>query len=244
MPVTASSPAPYAPTKAILEVVTRYRAKGLPQPINEDVLSRVGISESLVPRTLQSLQTLDLIDEKGAVTTTLESLKLAPEAEFKERIVQWLNAAYADVLKFIDPHTADDMALKDAFRIYNPPGQRDRMVTLFVGLYAAAGVGLEKTKTRSRTRSKSTSPAAPSRRQNGKSTSDQPKPSPIIEPEGDMPVNKTTPDGAQQHTADIKSFERELLAKFPQLDPAWGEDIKGKWFEAFEKLMAIAISKA
>ena len=243
MPVTAISSAPYAPAKAILEVVTRYRAKGIPQPIDEGVLSRVGISDSLISRTLQSMQTLDLIDDKGAVTATFESLKLAPEGEFKERIAQWLNAAYSDVLKFVDPHTADDTTLRDAFRIYNPPGQRDRMITLFTGLYAAAGIGPEKTRVRaSRPRATPTAAGNTSKRQNGKSNEEQGKPlSDDGTPETKPP--KQDQDTSHQDGAHSKSFERELLSKFPPFDPAWGDDLKAKWFEGFQTFMVMAAPK-
>ncbi len=144
MPVTTDAPAPFAPPSAVLDIIKRYRDRGLPSPINAEVLGRAGISESLIPRTLQALQTLDLIDDKGAPTTTLEGLRRAPETEYKQRLAEWLNTAYADVLNFIDPAMADDVAVRDAFRSYNPVGQQSRMVTLFVGLYAAAGIGPEK----------------------------------------------------------------------------------------------------
>ncbi len=144
MPVTTAAPAPYTAPSAIMEVVTKHRARGLPSPITSEVLARAGVSDSLIPRTLQALLALDLIDEKGAPTQTLEGLRLAPEAEFKTRMVEWLNGAYADVLNFIDPATADEVAIRDAFRSYQPVGQQPRMVTLFQGLYAAAGVIPEK----------------------------------------------------------------------------------------------------
>lgn len=144
MAVTVNSPGPYTATSAMLEVITRYRTRGLPSPITAEVLGRAGVSESLIPRTLQAMETLDLIDDKGAPTPMFEGLRLAPEAEFKKRMAEWLNAAYADVLQFIDPATADEVAIRDAFRAYNPVGQQPRMVTLFQGLYAAAGVGPER----------------------------------------------------------------------------------------------------
>lgn len=144
VPVSASAPAPYAPAAAILEVIRRHRSRGLAS-VNAEVLARGSIvSDSLIPRTLQTLKTLDLIDDDGQPTETFEGLRLAPEAEFASRIGQWLNVAYADVVKHVDPDTADETALRDAFRTYTPIGQQPRMVSLFVGLYAAAGIGREK----------------------------------------------------------------------------------------------------
>tara|TARA_R110002095_G_scaffold1245_12_gene6245 strand:- start:45553 stop:46230 length:678 start_codon:yes stop_codon:yes gene_type:complete len=147
----------------VLDIVARHRAKGLPSPINGEVLGRAGVSKSLIPRTLYALQALDLIDDKGSPTDTLESLRLAPEADYKQRLAQWLTGTYADVLQFIDPETADEVAIRDAFRSYNPVAQQPRMVTLFIGLFAAAGVRPDKFTKQRQPRKRSTAPnAAPS----------------------------------------------------------------------------------
>jgi hypothetical protein len=148
MAVTQDQPAPYAPPSAVLTVIERYRDRGLPTPINTDVLGRAGVSDSLIPRTLQALQTLDLIDEEGRPTQTLESIRQAPTAQYEERLREWLNGVYADVLMFVDPATADEVQVRDAFRSYEPVGQQGRMVSLFRGLYAAAGVAGEKSQSR------------------------------------------------------------------------------------------------
>jgi len=140
MPVVPGSPAPYTSPSAVMDVVERHRTKGMPTPIDGDVLRRAGISDSLVPRTLQALRTLDLIDADGNHTPVLEGIRRAPEAEYKQRLVEWLNAAYADALQYIDPATDDETAVRDAFRNYEPIGQQDRMVTLFLGLYEKAGI--------------------------------------------------------------------------------------------------------
>lgn len=147
MPVTADQPAPYAPASAIIALVERYRSKGLPVPIDSDVLARAGVSESLIPRTLQALQTLDLITDDGKPTAVLEGIRLAPEADYQQRLSDWLHAAYADALQFIDPAVASETDIRDAFRSYKPFGQQDRMVSLFSGLFAAAGVAPERAKT-------------------------------------------------------------------------------------------------
>lgn len=162
MPVTSDAPAPYAPASAVLDIVARHRAKGLPSPINSEVLGRAGVSKSLIPRTLYALQALDLIDDKGNPTDTLESLRLAPEAEYKQHLGQWVTGAYADVLQFIDPEKADEVAIRDAFRSYNPVAQQPRMVTLFVGLFAAAGVRPDKFQKQRQPRKRRTESNVPS----------------------------------------------------------------------------------
>jgi len=145
MPVTADKPAPYATPSALLDLIGRHRTRGLPSPINADVLGRAGIAQSLVPRTLQALHSLDLVDPKtGAPTSNFEALRLAPEAEYKKRLAEWLKGTYADVFSFVDPSKDDGSRIRDAFRSYQPVGQQERMVLLFQGLCIAAGLIAEK----------------------------------------------------------------------------------------------------
>jgi hypothetical protein len=144
MAVTQDKPVPYAAPTSILEIVSRRRHRGLPNPINADVLGRASIPPSLIPRTLQALQTLDLIDEEGNPTPTFEAIRKAPEAEYKRSLEDWLKGAYAEVFAFVDPATDDEVRIRDAFRSYNPAGQQDRMVTLFQGLCVAAGLAPDK----------------------------------------------------------------------------------------------------
>lgn len=144
MPVSTDRPAPYAPPAAVLDIVRRYRERGLVFPVTKEVLVRAGVSESLVPRTLQALQILDLFKDDGNPTDTLEGIRLAPAAEYKQRLADWLKGAYAEVFAFVDPTKDDAVRIRDAFRSYNPVGQQDRMVTLFAGLCAEAGLMPEK----------------------------------------------------------------------------------------------------
>jgi len=158
VPVTADQPAPYAPASAVLDLVARHRNKGLQSPVDADVLARSGISDSLIPRTLQALRTLDLIAEDGRPTSVLEGIRLAPEGEYKQRLTEWLTAAYADALAYVDPSTDDETAIRDAFRKYTPTGQQARMVTLFMGLFIAAGVMPERQKAQLSRKSAASSP--------------------------------------------------------------------------------------
>ena len=161
MAVTADKPAPYAPVKTILEIVDRYRNRGLVFPVTAEVLTRAGVPESLTSRTMQALVTLDLFKDNGNPTDTIEGIRLAPEFEYKKRLEDWLKSSYADVFKFVDPKSDDESRIRDAFRSYQPQGQQERMVALFQGgCGAAAGLGPEKKTRVSRT------PAKPSRPRN------------------------------------------------------------------------------
>lgn len=140
MAIRSGTPAPYGPPAGVMAVINGFRDRGLATPFTSDVLLRAGVSESLVPRVLQSLKGLDLIDEDGHPTPQMEGLRRAPSEEFKKRLEEVVRAAYAEVFQFTDPATDDATRVADAFRAYQPAGQRARMVTLFLGLCEAAGI--------------------------------------------------------------------------------------------------------
>jgi Family of unknown function (DUF5343) len=140
MPVTSETSAPYTSQAVMLSLMERNREKGLPNPLTTEQLQRLGVPDSLVPRTLQALKTLDLIKEGGEHTDVLDRLRRAPEAEYKPLMAEWLRGAYAHALDVIDPATADEVAIRDAFRHYSPISMQPRMITLFTSLFEAAGV--------------------------------------------------------------------------------------------------------
>lgn len=151
MPVRSDAPAPYAPPATVLAVINGFRDRGLATPFTPEVLLRAGVSESLVQRTLKSLEGLDLIDEAGNPTGQLEGLRRAKTDEFKARLEEVVRSAYAEVFQFTDPAKDDPTRVADAFRAYEPIGQRGRMVTLFMGLCEAGGIVPEGTARKSAT---------------------------------------------------------------------------------------------
>lgn len=140
MPIQADAPAPYAPPATVLNFLDRYRNHGLQTPIDATVLTRAGVNDSLINRTLAALQILDFIDDDGEPTAQLELLRGAPEAEYQARLADHIRSVYSDVFNYVDPATASYTEIRDTFRSYNPRGQQERMVTLFTGLCVEAGI--------------------------------------------------------------------------------------------------------
>jgi Family of unknown function (DUF5343) len=220
MPVTADKPAPYAPASAILGLIERHRNKGLPSPVDASVLARAGISDSLIPRTLQSLQILDLIDDEGRPSQILEGIRRAPEAEYQQRLSEWLHGAYGDALSFVDPSKDDEGRMRDAFRHYNPVGQQPRMVTLFTGLFTAAGVMPERQRQ-----------VVPRKQGNGK----QRTPTPV---RARARSDNTTGSGAQSlpaaaPTASLHPALAGLLASLPNYGESWTRGQRDKFVATF-----------
>jgi hypothetical protein len=140
MAVTSESSAPYTAPSALLGVINRYREKGMQAPFTADVLMRAGVADSLIPRTLQSLQILELIGEDGMPTATLEKIRKVAQSEYRDCISSWIKAVYAEIFQYVDPAKDDETRIRDAFRTYNPVGQQSRMVSLFLGLCTEAGL--------------------------------------------------------------------------------------------------------
>lgn len=224
MPVTQDKAAPYAPPSAILDIVERYRNRGLPFPVNSEVLGRAGIAESLIPRTLQALQTLDLIKDTGNPTETLEGIRLAPEAEYKLRLEDWLKSAYADVFAFVDPAKDDESRIRDAFRSYQPIGQQGRMVTLFQGLCAAAGIISEK-------------PSAPRAAPRVVARAS-------LKPKPPAPTGRSGPrlrDLVAKPPSALPSPIAGLLEKLPPEGEGWTAAERGKFLATFEVVLDFSV---
>jgi hypothetical protein len=134
MVLNTNGQAPYAPTRAVTNILSRFRDRGLQSPITIDVLMKAGIQESLAPRVQQTLRLLDFIDDEGVPNSTFDALQRAPESEYRKGLADMIRAAYAEVYRFADPATDGVDRLRDAFRGFNPRGQQERMISLFLGL--------------------------------------------------------------------------------------------------------------
>lgn len=133
--------APYAPPTTILSVVEGYRDRGWPTPFTPDVLAKANVPESLVPRTIHSLKLLGLIDDTGEPTDVLREIQRAvTDDDARRRLGDHVREVYGEVFAFVDPSTDELQRVEGAFRSFRPSGQRRRMVTLFLGLCAWAGL--------------------------------------------------------------------------------------------------------
>lgn len=109
-------------------------------PFTAEVLGRAGVSDSLIPRTVRALQSLELTDESGKPTETLIRLAKAPESDYQDLFGEWVRRVYSDVFSFADPATDGVQAIQDAFRSYEPRAQQSRMVALFLRLCSTGGL--------------------------------------------------------------------------------------------------------
>lgn len=132
--------APYAPANAVLDVIEAKRREPKMERLGADLLELMGVRESLIPRTLQALRLLDLIDDEGRVTQQFSRVASPSSAESQAALAGVVRAAYAPVFDLLDPVHAPLVEIERVFMHFQPPSQRPRMVTLFVNLMKAAGM--------------------------------------------------------------------------------------------------------
>jgi len=153
--------APYAPVNAVMLMIELFREKTLTLPITAASIHRAGVEESLARRTLASMKQLDLLDDDGNPTPTMQKIKVAGTDEFQAVLADWLREAYKPIFTYCEPTELEKVTKQ--FRHYEPVGMRNRMVTLFLGLCATAGL-IDKVPSMPRGRvAKGTTPKPPPR---------------------------------------------------------------------------------
>jgi hypothetical protein len=138
--------APYTSARAIVDVIKRYRERGLPEPVTESALEQIGIPPSLLGLTFRALLFLALVDEGGFKTESFDQLRRASTEEYPNILAGIVRKAYLPVFTIVDPVQDDETAVADAFRRYDPANQRAKMVRLFMGLCQEAQIITRKTK--------------------------------------------------------------------------------------------------
>jgi len=140
MSIVRNGSAPYAPVEAVMAVIEGYRTKHPHTPFTIENIQPLGVAPSIAQRTHQALRLLDLIDEDGEPTPSMDVLREASSAEFAARLAEIVRAAYSEVFAYKDPATdsPDDMA--EIFRFYRPPSQHTRMIRFFYGICTRAGI--------------------------------------------------------------------------------------------------------
>jgi hypothetical protein len=141
MALQPHGPAPYTTSTAAITILDAFRDRGLGVPVTTDIIIRAGVQESLGRRTLHSLKLLELVDDSGNPSEQWGALRVARgQEEYQAGLQEWLRKVYSDVLQYADPSTDDQQRIAEAFRSYEPAGQRKAMALLLIGLWKYSGL--------------------------------------------------------------------------------------------------------
>lgn len=224
--------APYAPGGVLVDLIRRHRNQGLPRPVDAGLLGRLGVSESLVPRSLAALRQLEFIDDDGNATEIFDSFKLGSETEYKERLGRHLREVYGEVFDVIgDLAAASPEQIETAFRGFDPHGQRPRMVVLFLSLCQEAGLVEDVVRARSSSMSR-------------RSPNSQKKPdalrSPRKPPQGE-PSEQVHPDSPAPRlpVSDVDPLIAAYVAKLPPAGSVWPTTAREKYLAALSGIFDI-----
>jgi hypothetical protein len=141
MALQAGGQAPYTTSQAAVTVVDWFRDRAPSGPITPEAITRAGVPESLANRTFNSLRMLDLLDKDGSPTEQFQDFqRIRGEDEYRTRLQEWLRGVYGEVLQYCDPSQDSYERVVEAFRGYQPQGQRRAMAGLLLGLWRYAGL--------------------------------------------------------------------------------------------------------
>jgi hypothetical protein len=226
MPLQPGGKSPYTTPTAVTTIINGYRDRGLGTPVTQQVLIRAGVPESLARRTMQALRLLELVDENGTPTPQLEAFRQARgEDDFQVCGQEWLRGVYADVLQYADPSTATPTKLTEAFRGYDPNGQRSRMAVLLLGLWEFVGLPVpEAARSESRSRPR---PSGPSKLRASR-------------PSAPSRAAKSTPRVATEF-GDLPPGLVGLLRQIPRNGGAWTQERRDQFMDAFAVVLDFSV---
>jgi hypothetical protein len=225
MTLKPNGPAPYTTAAAAITVIDAFRDRGLGSPVSADVLIRAGVPETLGNRTIQSLKQLGLLTEDGRPTDQFEDFRrIRGEEEYRTRLQEWLQGVYADVLQYADPSKDSYERVTEAFRTYEPAGQRRGMASLLLGLWKYSGLSVAGALVGG-------SGASPSPRKAVKSNQQKPatrmRSSSVTD----------TPAQVQVQVAGLPPALVGLLQQIPQGGQGWTEERRAAFLAAFTAVL-------
>ncbi len=212
---------PYVSYRTFQNFLEGLQQQGTPARIDRSYWGE-RLSGSTGTQLIAALRFLNLTDADGIPTLRLKQMVAARGAQRGEIIKQVTSECYAFILHgSLDPQSATYAQLEEVFHDnYELAGDVARKcIKFFVGLANDAGIPLSPFVTR-----KSTTRSSPGTKKTVKKTAVKTNRNSVIPSSGEeiemrMPLDKV------------------LITKFPSFDPTWPDDVKSKWFDAFDQLL-------
>jgi len=164
---------------------------------------------------MAAMRYLELITPKGTPSPKLNKLVHAEGSERKKVLREILLSSYPFLFKAFELQKATGREIEEKFVAAGASGDTvRRCVAFFISAAQEAQIPL--------------SPFLKAVRRKKKGISGRRRSM------GDL-AGELTADGSRADPSQVE-WNRMLLSKFPNFDPAWPDEIKSKWFDAFARL--------
>jgi hypothetical protein len=195
------------------------------------------LSGSTGGQLIAALKYLKLIDAGGVPTLRLRQIVFAKGPQRSDLLRQLAMEAYPFFLTSLDPASATysqlEEKLRENFQITSDVGRK--CIKFYIGLAGDAAINLAPFVTK-KSKSNYSSGAGRKNRRTAAKPADsleiQPTPTAAL-PHSNIVVNEAT----VPLFLPSPSISQMLLAKFPDFDPAWSDEVKLRWFQAFDELL-------
>jgi hypothetical protein len=190
------------------------------------------LSGSTGGQLISALKYLKMIDGNGVPTLRLKQIVLTKGSQRANLLKQLTQEAYPFFLTELEPANATyaqmEEKLKEHFQIAADVGRK--CIKFYIGLAQDGAIALSPFVTR-KSKAIHTSVAARKTKRAYPRTSDA-----AIEPPSDPP-----PASNEQlsfpPSPPVQSLGQMLMSKFPDFDPLWTDEVKLRWFQAFDELI-------
>lgn len=211
---------PYIPFATFVTFLTQLKQDGLPPQIDKSVLSK--FSGGTQGQLKVALRTMGLMKDDKPTDDLQRLVNALDTPEFEPLLLELLKQTYPYIFA-LDLMTATPTMFADAFKVTGAKEDVSRKCRSFF-LHAAkrAGVPLG---------NRILTGSVPRGASNGPKRRGKKKEQPAHEETGETQHKNTKQDGPG-------NLVEKLLDKFPQLDPAWPDDVKAQWFKGFQQLMS------
>lgn len=187
-------------------------------------------SGSTGSQLVAALRFLSLVDSNGVPTNRLKQLVSARDTQRTEILRQMASEAFAFLLRgSLDSQTATyaqiEELLHNTYQV--TPDVSRKCIKFFVGLASDAEIPLSPfiiKKSKVRTTSTGTRRISPKG---------------VVRTKMDSTVPQNGPEMPAQW-----SLDKILLSKFPTFDPNWTDEVKIKWFDAFDTLLRRVLDRS
>jgi hypothetical protein len=216
---------PYAPAAPVIGLLRRLREGKLPDPLNPTTMLQVGIAEGNAPRIFNAMRFLRLINDQGGRTAEFDRLRRVSTEEYPRALAELVQAAYAPVLTIVDPAVDNDIAIADAFRGFEPIGQRSKMVAFFSALLREAAM-LPGGPITTRQRTMKPRPERPAKAPTGTTTA-----RPTARPTGPASGQPVVTDDAPPSGGPDYRLLSALVQQLPR-EGRWSQERRDRWIGA------------